>query len=154
MTHFSKLELKREQRLGEDILGETATKTQRDFFDIVVDEVSIWSLVQKHGLDYISCLQIPSARETRHAIARLLLQSPPDAPSNRYSLYICPECGDLGCGALTVSIESLENKFIWRDFGFQNNYDDEINLLSGEIGPFTFRKEEYVTLFLSIPIDL
>jgi hypothetical protein len=37
--------------------------------------------------------------ETLKAVDRLLLMSDADFPNDRRSLFVCAECGDLGCGA-------------------------------------------------------
>jgi hypothetical protein len=73
-----------------------------------------------------------------------LLNEPADFPNDRRSLYVCPECGDLGCGALSAVIENVDNQIIWRDFGYQNNYEDIVHLDSyRDIGPFVFEAAEY-----------
>jgi hypothetical protein len=38
-------------------------------------------------------------------------------------MYVCAECGDLGCGAVTAAVEVGDDKVVWRDFGYQNNYE-------------------------------
>ena len=58
-------------------------------------------------------------------VDRLLLQAPPDLPSRRHSLYICPECGDLSCGTVSAAIERIGDLVSWRDFGYENDYDQE-----------------------------
>ncbi len=59
-------------------------------------------------------------------------------------MYVCPECGDLGCGAISAVIEQVEDKIIWRDFGYQNNYLDEIIFDDYEsINTIVFNKVEY-----------
>ena len=81
---------------------------------------------------------------TEKSISRLLGNEPPDFPNNRQSLYVCAECADLGCGAVSVVIERSGNEVVWRDFGYQNNYDDSIDLESYEyIGPFRFEAKAY-----------
>jgi hypothetical protein len=81
----------------------------------------------------------------RDAIDILLLKKPPDLPDGRRLLYVCPECGDIGCGALTVKIEKTNEHFVWKGFGYENNYDGRMPLLEEykHIGPFFFDKHQY-----------
>jgi hypothetical protein len=32
-------------------------------------------------------------------------------------LYVCPECGDIQCGAMTVEITKTGNTYTWQNFG-------------------------------------
>ena len=36
---------------------------------------------------------------------RLLGRLPADLPPGRVAVFVCPECADLGCGAVTVRLE-------------------------------------------------
>ncbi len=66
----------------------------------------------------------------------------------RTALYICPECGDLGCGAVTLLVQREAGLIIWKDFGIQNNYEEVIHTDGFEdIGPFTFEGKQYHELF-------
>jgi hypothetical protein len=56
-------------------------------------------------------------REDEQAYARqLLLRAPSLFASGRVPLYICPECADLGCGALTVRVTREGETVIGSDF--------------------------------------
>ena len=83
--------------------------------------------------------------EGDRAIRRLLLADGGDASENRVSLFICPECGDLGCGAITVRIERLDTGIVWRDLGYENNYEPTVDLdWFATVGPFMFEPHVYV----------
>ena len=134
MTEVSDLKLEWKRREG------GGGRPQRDFLDFVVDGQPLSELVG----DYISCLGWVDAEENTKAARRLLLKEPADLPNDRRTLYICPECGDIGCGALSVVVERVGNKIIWRDFGFENNYENIIQRTGFEgIGPFTFDDRSY-----------
>ena len=77
-------------------------RTERRYLDFVIDGVALSSLLD---VDFISPFGWLNADTEKASIDRLLRQSPPDMAHDRTSLYICPECGDLGCGAVTVSVE-------------------------------------------------
>ena len=62
-----------------------------------------------------------------------------------FSLYVCAECGDEGCGAVMFRIEKTERAVKWDNFVWSNGYpesedepDDRIN-----IEPLIFDKNEY-----------
>ena len=60
-------------------------------------------------------------------------------------LYVCPECGDIGCGAITAQVEETAEHFVWRGFGYENDYDPSMPDLTEyqEFGPYIFNKSEY-----------
>src|SRR5215203_3471935 len=121
-------------------------QTPRRFLDFVIDGESLY---EKLG-DLISPLGWGNNDEERKAIDRFLRKSEPDLPNNRTSIYVCPECGDLGCGAISAVIEGDGDNIVWRDFGYENNYDEYVNLEDyRDVGPFTFNATEYSHLFSS-----
>lgn len=120
-------------------------RTQRRYLDFVIDGVPLSSLLT---VDFISPFGWLDAREQEATIDRLLGKSPPDMPGGRNTLYVCPECADIGCGAVTLLIERGPDHIIWKDFGFENNYDDVGHTADfQDIGPFTFDLRPYHELF-------
>ncbi len=115
------------------------------FLDFVIDGQSLYELVGRQ-FDTVSCLAVwPNVDEVKHDVARLVLREEADFPNNRRSLYVCGECGGLDCGAVSLIIEEKEEPqtIVWRDFGYQNNYDDALYEVSG-VTWFEFNKEQYV----------
>lgn len=68
----------------------------------------------------------------------------------RFPLYVCSECADLGCGALTVAVErqSDDDPVTWSDFRFEDGHTplSEHPSLAG-LGPFTFPAGRYEAAF-------
>jgi len=123
-----------------------AKKQARRFLDFSVGGEALYPTVFAAGYDNITPLWLdPSlAREVGQAIDRLLGVAPADAPSDRVSVYICSECGDLGCGALTVKLSIDEDLASWTDWGYQNNYEDTIHpVTSRQLGDMHFSRAEY-----------
>jgi hypothetical protein len=58
-------------------------------------------------------------------------------------LFVCPECGDLGCGAITVAISAHGDTITWSDFRYENNYDATITTRYADVGPFRFDAAAY-----------
>lgn len=88
-------------------------RTDRRYLDFVVDGVSLHEMLGSP--DLIGGMGWGEAEGEREYINRLLLESPPDAPSGRTSLYVCPECGDIGCGAITARISESADSFVWSE---------------------------------------
>ena len=121
--------------------------TSREYLDFVIDGEP---LSKRIGGDLASCIGWFTPEENAKALGRLLLEEPADFPNDRRSLYVCPECGDLGCGAVSVVIEAAGDQIIWRDFGFQNNYEDKVDSRGfGGVGPLVFNKAEYEAVIRS-----
>jgi len=75
---------------------------------------------------------------------RLLGAPAPPQLQGRTAMYVCAECGDLGCGAVTAVVEVGSCEVVWRDFGYQNDYEPfaQDAVLRG-VGPFTFDRAAY-----------
>jgi hypothetical protein len=125
-------------------------KSERHFLDFVVNGQSLWeALGKRHDMVSILCLEFPPD-ESAKAIKRLLLNEKADLPNSRRSLFVCSECGDIGCGQITTIIDKKERTISWKDFGYENNYEDKIDLASYEtFGPLTFDKVAYERTLLS-----
>ncbi|TPW13656.1 MAG: hypothetical protein FD127_1891 [Acidimicrobiaceae bacterium] len=101
------------------------SQQERRFLDFVLDSKPTCPTVLANGGDNISPLWLGGGHEwCRTAIDRLLGEAEPDAPGGRVSVYVCAECADLGCGAITVLVERSDATVSWRNWGYQNNYDD------------------------------
>ena len=96
--------------------------TERRYLDFVVDGASL--LDRLRGPDLVSGLGCWPSEFEHESLRQLLAQAPGASPSGRVPLYVCGECGDLGCGAITAIVERTPAGFAWRDFAFENDYDD------------------------------
>lgn len=134
MDNISVLQLEWKRREG------GGGKTRRDYLDFIIDGQP---LSEQIGSDLASCLGWFVPEENAKAVRRLLLEESADLPNNRRSLYVCPECGDVGCGAVTVVIERRGDKIIWRDFGFENNSDEVMPIRGYRDISFTFDLPQY-----------
>ncbi len=120
------------------------SKSEQHFLDFVVDGESLWeALGESHDMVSILCAEY-SADETAKAIGRLLLNEKADLPNDRRSFFVCSECGDLGCGAITAVVERQGETITWKAFGYENTYEDKILLDAYRtVGPFTFDAADY-----------
>ena len=120
------------------------SKSERHFLDFVVDEKSLWeALAERHDMVSILCAEY-SSDETAKAVGRLLLNGKADLPNDRHSFFVCSECGDLGCGAITAVVERQGETITWKAFGYENAYEDKILLDAySTVGPFMFDATAY-----------
>ena len=93
-----------------------------------------------------------AADETAKAIGRLLLSGKADLPNDRRSFFVCSECGDLGCGAITAVVERQGETVWWKAFGYENTYEDTIVFDDYKtVGPFTFNATAYEHTLAQVP---
>jgi hypothetical protein len=120
------------------------SKSERHFLDFVVNGQSLWEAVGKrHDTVSVLCAEY-SAKETLKAVNRLLLEENADLPNERRSLFVCSECGDLGCGAITAVVSKRDKTITWGNFGYENTYEDKVGLDDySAVGPFTFNLAAY-----------
>ncbi len=125
------------------------SKSERHFLDFVVNGQSLWeALGKRHDMVSILCAEY-SANETLKAVKRLLLDEKADLPNDRRSLFVCSECGDLGCGAITAVVDKKDETITWRNFGYENTYEDKVGLDDyTTVGPFTFNAATYESTIL------
>jgi len=117
-------------------------QSERNYIDFVIDGQS---LAERARYDLVSVLCKEWTLEEREkSVRRLLGEEPADSPDDRRSLLVCAECGDIGCGAISISLNLSDKTVLWREFGYQNNYEPEI---SGEhlknLGPLEFDIDDY-----------
>jgi hypothetical protein len=120
-------------------------KTGRSYLDFVIDGVSLADRFTSEGFDLVGVFSKSWVLEANEAaLRRLLLEEVSDFPNGRCSVFVCGECGDLGCGAVSAHISASDNTVIWKDFGFQNDYESEIRFEKlRDLGPFHFDVESY-----------
>jgi hypothetical protein len=112
------------------------------YLDWSVDGVALEDLfgpVVGTGFDYVSPLDEAWVEGAVEALLRLFGETEPDLPSGRTSLYVCPECGDLGCGAYTARVIFGQDVVSWSDVVWETDYSDESDDLDG-VGPFVFAR--------------
>lgn len=119
------------------------SRSERHFLDFVVDGHSLWhALGKQHDTVSILCAEfVPE--ETSKSVRHLLLKEQADSSRGRCSIFVCAECGDLGCGAITALVERNAESVTWKVFGYENTYE-QIRLDDYcAFGPFTFNAQDY-----------
>ncbi len=116
-------------------------RTHRDWVDVVVDDRPLHSVINPG--DFIGCIGWLPAKAEASLVRQLLMKEPSELGESRCQLYMCPECGDIGCGAVTVVVEKTSDAFTWSQFRFENNYDEGMTTPFESVGPYQFAKHDY-----------
>jgi hypothetical protein len=128
----------------EQVFPGGARQTQRRFLDFQIDDVALGEAVRGWA-DVVSVLVTDwPAGFPAEEVGQLLGEVASPLPDGRVALYVCPECGDLGCGAVTAVVDRVDREVVWRDLGWQTNYDPGVELEAfAELGPFRFDAAQY-----------
>lgn len=128
-------------------------KQNREGFPCAFEHADFWvdgqrlydSILRLYpNMDDIACLGFGSEAFQHQQIEKLLLNTDADFPDDRRALYICPACGDLGCGAISLRIKRENGKFVWYDFGIESEGDSNPRVTRlPEISPFYFEEQTY-----------
>jgi hypothetical protein len=124
---------------------------ERNYIDWIIDKESLSSILKIEAHSQVGNLGWGNnpTYETNY-LQELLLEKPAELPTNRTMLYVCSECGDIGCGAITALISKSAQHYIWSDFAYENNYNAPCYLEYQDIGPFVFEMDEYARLINTI----
>jgi len=122
-------------------------KTERNHLDFLIDGVSLYGVSKAGARDLIGLLGWSPAEDDQISINRLLLVERPDLANVRQSIFVCAECGDIACGAITAEIQRVAGTYVWSNFAFENNYDEAMTDRDSfaHVGPFAFDAEQYST---------
>jgi hypothetical protein len=91
--------------------------------------------------DFMGCFMYGWSDQNAEAAKKLTLRANLDTSTGRVLIYICPECGDIGCGAYSVLIEKSAGCYTWSSFAYEDSCD-EARIKDG-IGPFIFEEAAY-----------
>lgn len=83
----------------------------------------------------------------RETLKQFRVQKPSDLESGRIMLYVCAECGDIGCGAVTFSIKDMGDRIQWSDFGSEGG-DEVIELI--DFPALIFERQQYFKAFQAV----
>jgi hypothetical protein len=131
------------------------TKTPVTYLDFTVDRAPLLPQLATSaagGLDFVGVIQQAWPIEAVAAIQRLLGAHEGDLPDGRISLYVCPECGDLGCGAVTAKLHVRAETVTWREIGWQADYDEEVSPLGDDAAflDIAFTRASYEAALLPV----
>lgn len=105
------------------------------FADILIDGHSLYKRLKK--FDLVPSLGWGSKEHQQEIIDCFLLKKPFELMYHRYPIAICPWCGDLECGYISVNID-IENDIVtW------SNFLHEPDCTKVQTGPYHFKWNNY-----------
>ena len=119
-----------------------ATCTERTSADFLIDGQSLLEMLVKNAgghSDFMGCF-VSGYAEACDRIRATLIDVPPEN-GKRVLLYICPECGDVGCGAYSALVRRDRESYVWENFAYQVGEYDSTSLEA--VGPFVFESNLY-----------
>ena len=112
--------------------------------DFLIDGVSLSEILKLYPESRLGVL---TSRFVGNELTRkkLKLEIPSGLPEGRVELFVCPACGDIGCGSMTVKLEITPTGFRWSDFAEENDYDPQMTDRESfaSVGPFEFEHDNY-----------
>ncbi len=127
-----------------DTAGGGGGKTERSFVDFTVDGLSLFELMCSRGHDCITPLGWGNSDLEAAALRRLRLEDERSLNGDREPIFVCAECGEIGCGAVTARITADKGLVHWAGFGWETTWEDGVSRDGYEaIGPFAFEFRLY-----------
>jgi hypothetical protein len=127
-----------------------ANQTPREYFDFFVSGISLKTTLNIETADYITLFGWGTDQEyDRHVLNVFRLKEKSQLDSGRVMIYVCPECGDIDCGAITATIKDFGDRIIWTDFGYETNYGG-LTETYDNVKPIEFERSSYFSAFSKI----
>ena len=121
----------------------------RKYLDYIVSGQILSDYLGNSGHSSVTPLgYFHNKEQEKRALSEFRLKQKSILVDNRVELYICEECGDIGCGAITVKIIDKGDRIIWTQFADQNIPEeiDELYL----VDDIEFDRKNYFKAFSSI----
>jgi hypothetical protein len=122
-------------------------KKEVEYLDFVISGRSLKSILGIENADYATLIGSGTKREFVKQILNIFrLKEKSYLETGRVMIYACPECGDIGCGAITAVILDLGSKIVWKDFGYETGHGGVTEEYSN-IEPIEFDRQSYFEAF-------
>jgi hypothetical protein len=127
------------------------SQTPRGYFDFFVSGRSLRTILNIENDDLITPFGWGANKEyDKHVLNVFRLKEKSELDSGRVMIYVCPECGDIDCGAITATIKDYGDRIIWSEFGYETNYGG-LTETYDQIKPIEFDRTSYFSAFSKIP---
>ena len=121
----------------------------RKYLDFIISGQSLREYLESKNKSNVTPFGFfPSVEEQKRALREFKFQEKTQLKDNRVELYLCEDCGDIGCGSVTAEIKDLGDKIIWRKFAFQSNPDEISQLL--DVEQIEFERQNYFQAFTMV----
>jgi len=136
--------LSHQMLVRQGLVGSGATEEPRTSADFRINGESLLGTILLvdggHG-DFMGAFVRGFPEPNAEVAAQITGECAPTSESGRVLLYICPECGDIGCGAYSARVDVGREVVLWSEFAYENGYEPA-RLLAG-VGPFEFDANQY-----------
>lgn len=127
-----------------------ANQTPRNYFDFIVSGKSLKICLNIEKDDFITLFGWGNNTEyDKHILNVFRLKEKSQLSTGRIILYVCPECGDIDCGAITASVKDYGDRIIWSEFGYETDYGGLTEIYEN-IEPIEFDRQSYFQAFSRI----
>lgn len=126
------------------------SQTRRDYLEFYVSGVSMKTRLGLEEADLITVFLFGiSEQALQDQINIYRRKATSGVADGRIMLYVCPECGDLDCGAVMMTIRREGDKIIWSDFAFETGHGGISERIT-EVDSLAFDKSNYFAVFQEI----
>jgi len=132
MTKINYLETRLASRYGED---DSKEGNNTEFADLIIDSVSLFKRLKEY--DFVPAFGWGKDEHQQHITDCFLFRYPFEFQYHRYPIFICPQCGDLECGYISVAIDKESDIVEWSNFYLEHKNQPL------DIGPFHFKWDNY-----------
>ena len=124
-----------------------SNQTPRDYYDFIISGQSLKKILDLEKADFISPFGWGTNKEyDKHILNVFRLKEKSELSSGRIMLYVCPECGDIDCGAVTAKINDYGDRIIWSEFAFETE-NNGITETFDQIQAIEFDRASYFSAF-------
>jgi len=116
----------------------------RIFYDVIVDGKSLFEQFIDAESDMVGNLGFYNNVDLNlKTIDEYQLKGKSELESGQNMLFVCRECGDIGCGAITVKVDQTENGITWSNYKWENGYEESYESDFIDFKTLEFEKNEY-----------
>ena len=117
----------------------------RSFYDLIVDGKSLFEQFIDADSDMAGHFGFYNdVKLNLKVIDEFQLKSKSELKSGQSMIFVCRDCGDIGCGAITAKIDETDNKIIWSNYKWENDYEESYESDFIDFPSLEFDKVEYI----------
>jgi hypothetical protein len=118
--------------------------------DFLVNGVSLLSATKARQRDLTGCFMSLAVDGESERLAKIFTGElvADQLPGDRIPLFVCPFCGDAGCGAITFKLTRRGELVSWSHFAYENTWDGQVTDFGSysTLGPFEFDLASYKSI--------
>lgn len=117
----------------------------RSFYDLIVDGKSLFEQFIDEDSDMVGHFGFYNdVKLNLQVIDEFQLKDRSKLESGQSMLFVCRECGDIGCGAITVKIKEIGDQIIWSNYKWENDDEESYDSDFIDFQVLKFNKVEYL----------